>query len=87
MRFGNIHPYDYSNWGYIILYLIVILLGLVGNYLFIMTLKSNPQMRRTHHFFLGFLSLRDFVVTILVVPFVIDSQVSDIGIWTLKLEF
>ena len=74
-RYGNVHPYDYANWGYIILYLVVILFSLCGNSLFLMTIKKNQHFRRTHHIFLAFLSMRDLIVTILVVPFVIDSQV------------
>ena len=75
LRFGNVHKHDYANWGYIILYLVVILASFVGNSLFLMTIKKSPQLRRTHHFFLAFLSIRDLIVTFLVVPFVIDSQV------------
>jgi hypothetical protein len=74
-RFGNVHPYDYANWGYIILYLVVILTSLFGNGLFLAVIKKNQHLRRTHNFFLGTLAIRDIIVTILVVPFVIDSQV------------
>ena len=74
-RYGNIQPYDVANWGYIILYLIVILVSLVGNGLFLFTVKKNPALRRTQHFMLASLAARDLIVSILVVPFVIDSQV------------
>ena len=77
-RYGNVHNYDYANWGYIILYLVVILFSLAGNSVFLMTIKRNQHFRRTHHIFLAFLALRDLIVTILVVPFVIDSQVRKI---------
>ena len=77
-RYGNIQPYDVANWGYIILYLIVILVSLVGNGLFLFTVKKNPALRRTQHFMLASLAARDLIVSILVVPFVIDSQVNPI---------
>ena len=73
---SSIYPHDYANWGYIILYLVVIIVSLVGNSLFLFTIKKNQNLRRTHHFFLAVISIRDLIVTILVVPFVIDSQVS-----------
>ena len=72
----NINQYDVANWGYIILYLVVILFSLFGNALFLFTIKKNPQLRKTQHFFLAALAARDLIVTLLVIPFVIDSQVS-----------
>ena len=80
-RYGNIHPYDYANWGYIILYLVVMLFSLLGNSLFLMTVKKNQHFRRTHHIFLAFMAIRDLLVTILVVPFVIDSQAVNLLKW------
>ena len=76
MRYNNIHRNDVPTWGYIILYLVVIIASFVGNSLFLLTIKKNQLFRRTHHFFLAFLSIRDLIVTITVIPFVIDSQVS-----------
>ena len=70
-----IHPYDYANWGYIILYLVIILGSLILNTLFILVVKKNKNLHRTAHFLLATLAVRDLIVTILVVPFVIDSQV------------
>lgn len=75
LRFGNIHQNDYANWGYIILYLVVILASLVGNSMFLTVIKKSQHLRRTHHFFLATIAIRDLVVTLLVVPFVMDSQV------------
>ena len=72
----NSYQYDVANWGYIILYLVVILFSLFGNALFLFTIKKNPQLRKTQHFFLAALAARDLIVTLLVIPFVIDSQVS-----------
>ena len=77
-RYGNVQPYDVANWGYIILYLIVILVSLVGNGLFLFTVKKNPALRRTPHFMLASLAARDLIVSILVIPFVIDSEVPNI---------
>ena len=68
----NAYQYDVANWGYIILYLVVILFSLFGNALFLFTIKKNPQLRKTQHFFLA--ASWDLIVTFLVIPFVIDSQ-------------
>ena len=67
---------DNAQWGYIILYLVVIIGSLIGNCLFLFTIKKNQHLWRTPHFLLSSLALRDLIVTILVVPFVLDSQVS-----------
>ena len=76
-RGPNYHLQDYSsNWGYVIVYLIVILVSLLGNGLFLFTVKKNPRLKRTPHYMLASLALRDLIVSLLVVPFVIDSQVS-----------
>ena len=75
-RFGSKHTQDVANWGYIILYLFVILGSLIGNGLFLFTIKKNQNLRRSHHFLLSSLAIRDLIVTILVIPFVMDSQVS-----------
>ena len=74
-RYGGIQAYDVANWGYIILYLIVILGSLIGNGLFLFTIKKNQNLRRTPHFMLASIAIRDLTVSILVVPFVLDSQV------------
>ena len=75
-RGPNYHLQDYSsNWGYVIVYLIVILVSLLGNGLFLFTVKKNPRLKRTPHYMLASLALRDLIVSLLVVPFVIDSQV------------
>ena len=74
-RFGSKQPQDIANWGYIILYLFVIVGSLIGNGLFLFTIKKNPNMRRSHHFLLSSLAIRDLIVTILVIPFAMDSQV------------
>ena len=75
-RFGSKHTQDVANWGYIILYLFVMLGSLLGNGLFLFTIKKNQNLRRSHHFLLSSLAIRDLIVTILVIPFVMDSQVS-----------
>ena len=71
----GIHPYDYANWGYTILYLVVIVGGLVGNGLFAYVVIKNRDLHRSAHFLLASLAIRDVVVAVSVVPFVIDSQV------------
>ena len=53
----------------------VILGSVIGNGLFLWTIKKNAQLRRTPHFILTSLAIRDLIVTISVVPFIIDSQV------------
>ena len=75
MRYNNMMGSDVPTWGYIILYLVVIIASFVGNSIFLMTIKKNQHFRRTHHFFLAAMSIRDLIVTIMVIPFVIDSQV------------
>ena len=74
-RFGGKQNQDVANWGYIILYLCVILGSLIGNGLFLFTIKKNQHLRRSHHFLLSSLAIRDLIVTILVIPFAMDSQV------------
>ena len=74
-RFGSKQTQDVANWGYIILYLCVILGSLIGNGLFLFTIKKNQHLRRSHHFLLSSLAIRDLIVTILVIPFAMDSQV------------
>ena len=69
------NKYDYANWGYIILYLVIILGSLIGNGFFLLVVKRNPNLHRTAHYMLSTLAIRDIIVTILVIPFVIDSQV------------
>ena len=74
-RFGGKQNQDVANWGFIILYLCVILGSLIGNGLFLFTIKKNQHLRRSHHFLLSSLAIRDLIVTILVIPFAMDSQV------------
>ena len=71
----GINPYDYSNLGLTILYLVVIVGGVVGNGLFSYVVIKNRNLHRSAHFLLASLAVRDVVVAISVVPFVIDSQV------------
>ena len=71
----GLNPYDYSNLGLTILYLVVIVGGLVGNGLFSYDVIKNRNLHRSAHFLLASLAVRDVVVAISVVPFVIDSQV------------
>lgn len=75
-RFGAKQARDVANWGYIILYLFVILGSIIGNGLFLFTIKKNQNLRRAHHFLLSSLAIRDLIVTVLVIPFAMDSQVS-----------
>ena len=71
----GLNPYDYSNLGLTILYLVVIVGGVVGNGLFPYVVIKNRNLHRSAHFLLASLAVRDVVVAISVVPFVIDSQV------------
>ena len=63
-------------WGYMILYLVVILGSLILNGLFLAVIKKCPTLHRTCHFLFACVAARDLIVTILVIPFVISSQVS-----------
>ncbi len=72
----DLQLHDYSRWGYIILYLVILLGSFCLNGLFVWTVKSNRALHKTVHYFLACLAVRDLVVTLCVVPFVIDSQVS-----------
>ena len=74
----SMHPHDYANWGFIILYLVIILGSLLGNGFFLLVVKKNPSLHRTAHYMLSTLAIRDIIVTIMVIPFVIDSQVRDL---------
>eukprot|EP00096_Caligus_rogercresseyi_P010262 TRINITY_DN3679_c0_g1_i2.p1 TRINITY_DN3679_c0_g1~~TRINITY_DN3679_c0_g1_i2.p1 ORF type:complete len:588 (+),score=146.07 TRINITY_DN3679_c0_g1_i2:174-1937(+) len=80
-RPGTIQNYDYANWGYIILYILVIIFSLFGNLVFIMTVKRNEGLHRTPHFLLVCLAIRDLIVTLGVIPFVIDSQAVNFMQW------
>ena len=42
------------------------------------TVKKNVNLRRTPHFIMAALAIRDLLVTLSVVPFVIDSQVRQV---------
>ena len=66
-------------WGYVILYLVVILGSLLLNGLFLAVVKKCPSLHRTCHFFFACVAARDLIVTILVIPFVISSQVGKIA--------
>ena len=44
---NTVHKYDYANWGYIILYLVVILGGVIGNGLFAFTIFKNEALRKS----------------------------------------
>ena len=60
---------------YIILYLVIISLGLIGNFIFCFIIKKCPSLHRTQHFFFLAISVMDIFVCILAIPFAIDSQV------------
>ena len=59
-RFGSKQTQDVANWGYIILYLVVILGSLIGNGLFLFTIKKNQHLRRSHHFLLSSLYIGNY---------------------------
>jgi len=59
---------------YIILYLVIISLGLIGNFIFCFIIKKCPSLHRTQHFFFLAISVMDIFVCILAIPFAIDSQ-------------
>lgn len=82
----QVNPYDYPRWGYLILYLVVLLGSLLLNSLFLVTVKKNKTLHRTAHFLMACLAVRDLMVTILVIPFVIDFQVR-LPEYYLKLNF
>ena len=60
---------------YIILYLVIISIGLIGNLIFCFIIKKCPSLHRTHHFFFLAISVMDMLVCLLAIPFSIDSQV------------
>ena len=62
---------------YIILYLVILSIGLIGNFMFCLIIKKCPPLHRTHHFFFLAVSVMDIFVCILAIPFSIDSQVTD----------
>ena len=82
----GLNPYDYSNLGLTILYLVVIVGGVVGNGLFSYVVIKNRNLHRSAHFLLASLAVRDVVVAISVVPFVIDSQVRRQGCQMAKFD-
>ena len=66
------------SWGYVILYLIIIIVGLIGNFLFCLIIKKCEHLHRTHHFFFLAIAVMDMLACVLVVPFAMDSSVADI---------
>jgi len=76
---GNRNYYDpvFSNqpsWAFIILYLTIICVSLVGNLIFCLMIKRSPNLHRTHHFFFFAIAVMDIFVCLLDIPFVIDSS-------------
>ena len=67
------------SWGYVILYLIIIIVGLIGNFLFCLIIKKCEHLHRTHHFFFLAIAVMDMLACVLVVPFAMDSSVADIS--------
>lgn len=72
--YGDGQPYNAPSWGYIILYLVIISIGIIGNLIFCFIIKKCPALHRTHHFFFLAVSVMDIFVCTLAIPFVIDSQ-------------
>ena len=67
---------DCFSWGYVILYLIIIIIGLIGNFTFCVIIKKNEHLHRTHHFFFLSIAVMDMLACVLVIPFNIDASVS-----------
>ena len=66
---------SYYSWGYVILYLIIIIVGLLGNFLFCLIIKKCEHLHRTHHFFFLAIAVMDMLACVLVIPFAMDSSV------------
>ncbi len=49
--------------------------GLLLNGFFLWTVSKNPILHRTVHYFLSCLAVRDIIVCLAVLPFVMHSQV------------
>ena len=62
------------SWAYIILYLTILCVSLVGNAIFCLIIKRCPNLHRTHHFFFLGIAIMDIFICLLAIPFVIDSQ-------------
>ena len=62
----EIQKHDYSRWGYIILYLVILLGGLLLNGIFVWTIKKNKPLHKTAHFLLACLACRDILVVVVV---------------------
>jgi len=64
-----------------VLYLIVIVGSVILNGLFIYTVKVNQNLHKCVHYLLACLAVRDLVVTLAVVPFVMHSQAWNALVW------
>ena len=73
---GGPYPGQVPSWGYVILYLCIIIIGLLGNFIFCVIIKKCDHLHRTHHFFFLAISVMDMLACILVIPFAIDASVS-----------
>ena len=73
---GSAYPYQTPSWGYVILYLTILIVGLVGNFIFCYIIKKCDHLHRTHHFFFLAISVMDMLACVLVIPFAIDASVN-----------
>lgn len=64
------------------MYLVILILGIVGNFLFCLIVKKVRTLHRSHHFFYLAISVMDILVCILVIPFALDAQ-AKVGRWRL----
>ena len=60
---------------YTLAYLVVFILGVVNNSLVVSVIIRNPAMRNVTNYFLGNLALADILVSVIVLPFTLMSQI------------
>ena len=60
---------------YTVAYLIVFILAVVNNSLVVSVIIRNPAMRNVTNYFLGNLALADILVSLIVLPFTLGSQI------------
>ena len=76
MIYQFIYPTPFE-WGLIVLYIIVFVVGLVGNFLVCLVVWSDRRMRTITNLFIVNLSVADFLVILVCLPTTVIGDVTE----------
>lgn len=71
----------YHRWGYGALLIITLILGLLFNLAFVFSFIGNRNIRKMPHWTFLCLSVRDLLVSVILIPIVTDWFVVNLGFW------